>query len=534
MTESPDRGSIPDKGLIESLIQREARSRLLIEHLPFGVFVFNPRHQVVTIYKQPDDVEPIPGLVEGEPPVSSIWGLANLQKFSTALDDVLTTGKRTHFPFYLPSIENGTIRHFNIHFVRLEPQFVLVLFLDYTEHARVCAQRLADARRESSANKQESLSLLAASIAHDVNNIFSVVLNTAEAAWTDAADDETLLAIDTIRDAVRRGKSMMRELMTFAGETHGKLQRIDNPVTLIRESSRLVRGGVGPHIVLSYNLPESLPAIDADPTQFWKIFFNPIKNAAEAMKDHPGEIRVTARAFEMTPERAETFTTPYTPSSGAGVLFTISDNGPGIPAALLRRIFDPYTSTKSVTRGLGLAIVNSIVEAHGGGIRLASSEGFGTTFEIFLPASRQASPQPKPETPALPVNKTVDIAPQDKSVLIIEDEPKIVQTTTILLETLGYKAHAAATRYEAALQTRSYASSLQAILMDAHLGELETIRLLRAIRTTAPTIPVVIMSGSVEEQIAEMFAAQPYDAFLAKPFTFAELKDCLATLVRTA
>lgn len=78
------------------------------------------------------------------------------------------------------------------------------------------------------------------------------------------------------------------------------------------------------------------------------------------------------------------------------------------------------------------------------------------------------------------------------------------------------------------------AEALQAILMDAHLGELETIRLLRAIRTTAPTIPVVIMSGSVEEQIAEMFAAQPYDAFLAKPFTFAELKDCLATLVRTA
>ena len=528
MTESPD------KGLIESLIQREARARLLIEHLPFGVFVFNPRHQVVTIYKQPDDVEPIPGLVEGQSPVSSIWGLANLQKFSTELDEVLTTGTRTHFPLTFPSIGGDAIRHFNVHLISLEPQFVLALFLDDTERARLCAQRLANARREGRANKQESLFLLAASIAHDVNNIFSVVLNTAEATWTDAADDETLLAVDTIRDAVRRGTSMMRELMTFAGETHGKLQRIANPVTLIRESSRLVRGAVGPHIVLSYDLPESLPAIDADPTQFWKIFFNTIKNAAEAMRDHPGEIRILARVFEMTPEKAETFTTPYTPSHGGGVLFTISDNGPGIPAAILRRIFDPYTSTKSVNRGLGLAIVNSIVEAHGGGIRLISSEGFGTTFDIFMPASRQDSPRPTPETPPAPISKATDLPPQGKSILIIEDEPKIVKTTTILLESLGYKAHAAATRYEAALQTRSYASSLRAILMDAHLGELETIRLLRSIRTSAPTIPVIVMSGSVEEQIAEMFASQPYDAFLAKPFTFAELKDCLATLVRKA
>jgi len=393
-------------------------------------------------------------------------------------------------------------------------------------------------RRKLAANKQESLSILAAGIAHDVNNVLAVVLNTVESQWMDADDDQTLLAVNTIRDAVRRGTSMMRELMTFAGETRGKLQRIEDPNSIIRECHNLVRGIAAPNIVISYALTPGLPAVDANPDQCWKVIFNLVKNAAEAMKDHPGEIRISSQAFEMTPMEADSFTTPYTPRSGRGVLLTVSDNGPGIPQDFIRRIFDPYTSTKSLNRGLGLAIVNSIIEANGGGIRVRSSEGFGTAFDIFVPVSRQSAATATPianPTPTVDGTTPASSTPP-RMILIVDDDVNIVKTTSILLKTMHYIPLAAANRHEAMLQFRSHAQSLGCVLMDAHLGETDTLRLLRAFRMVSPSVPVVVHSGSSKENIAEMFSTQSYDDFLAKPFTFAELKDCVerVTRIRTA
>lgn len=516
------------------LVQSEARLRLILQSLPYGLCVFNPRHLLVTIFKQPENVPPVPGLIEGRPPDILAWGAANVLAFTGKLNDVFQNGRTERFQLHLSARREQPARHLEITLSKMETNFVLAVFRDVTEDARERAQDIAEAQRQSHVSKQESLFLLAAGIAHDVNNILGVVLSTAEAHWMDAEDEETIIAVDTIRDAVRRGTSMTRELMTFAGETHGNLKRIEDPTSLVRESSRLVRSALNPNIVLTYDLPAGLPAIDADPTQFWKVIFNLIKNAGEAMRDHPGEIDVSAYPFEMTAQEADTFTTPFTPRSGKGVLFSIADNGPGIPPGILRRIFDPYISSKSVNRGLGLAIVNSIIEAHGGGIRVQSQEGVGTVFEIFMPVSRQAAPQPAvPSTTAKPVASAPDISTKT-SVLIVDDEPNIVRTTSILLKMLKFTPYSASDRHEAILSMRSLAPSLRCILMDAHLGEIDTARLLRAFRLAVPQLPVVILSGSSEAKIAESFASQPYDAFLAKPFTFAELKDCLSTLVRKA
>ena len=519
---------------VDYLVQSEARLRLLLATLPQGLLVFDRLHLLVTTIKQPDGGPELPGLHEGKLPDEAVWGEENLRLFLLTIDDVFATGRKMRLNIRLPRQPNAPSRLFDVVFSRMEQRFVLAVVNDITEDEQKNAEREAAASRQSHANKQESLTLLAAGIAHDVNNILGVVLNTTETTWMDADDEKTLLAVDTIRDAVRRGTSMMRELMTFAGEARSNLARIEDPTSLIWESSRLAHGVVGPSIVLSFDLPTGLPAIDADPAQFWKVVFNLIKNAAEAMKDHPGEIHVSAEAFEMTPAEADTFTTPFTPRSGRGVLYSVIDNGPGIPQGFLRRIFDPYTSSKSVNRGLGLAIVSSIIEAHGGGIRVRSSEGFGTRFDIFVPVSRQPAPQPqKPAAAhAAPAPLTPAGLSNARSILIVDDEPSIVRTTSILLQTLKFAPHAAASRHDAMIQFRTHSSGLRCVLMDAHLGEIDTVRLLRAFRIANPSVPVVIVSGSSPEKIAEMFAAQPYDAFLAKPFTFAELKTCIDTLPR--
>lgn len=401
----------------------------------------------------------------------------------------------------------------------------------------------ADAlRRRYAANKQESLSLLAAGIAHDVNNVLGVILSTAESIGlivTDKLSDEESehmdTAIATIRDSVRRGTSMMRELMTFAGENRGKLQRIEDPTSIVRECANLLRGVVGPSIVVSFNLPKGLPAIDADPNQCWKVIFNLVKNAAEAMKDHPGEIQIAVEEFEMTPSEADTFNTAYTPRSGKGVLFSVSDNGPGIPKSFQRRIFDPYTSSKSINRGLGLAIVSSIIEAHGGGIRVSSEEGLGSIFEFFMPVSRHVAPSlptadDAPQTQKSPTDTNLPRPASHRSILIVEDDPSIVRTTSILLQAMKFTVLSAANRHDAMLQFRLHSRSLGCVLMDAHIGDTDTPRLLRTFRLTDSSVPIVVISGSSQDKIKEMFSSQPYNDFLAKPFTFAELKSCVTGL----
>ena len=208
------------------------------------------------------------------------------------------------------------------------------------------------------------------------------------------------------------------------------------------------------------------------------------------------------------------------------MLITFSDNGPGIPKDMIRRIFDPYVSSKSTGRGFGLATVASIVDAHHGGVRVESQLGRGTTFGIFLPVSKIAVVRalPKREDAPKPV---AEAAPKVREVLLVDDDPAILKTTSIILKALKYTVYTAGGQTEAAELFRRHAKSLSCVVMDAHLEASDSVRLLALFRATAPAVPVVVSSGSAPEVAQGMFASQPYDAFLAKPYTLADLRGVL-------
>jgi CheY-like chemotaxis protein len=190
----------------------------------------------------------------------------------------------------------------------------------------------------------------------------------------------------------------------------------------------------------------------------------------------------------------------------------------------VKRIFDPYSSSKGAGHGLGLAIVYATIDAHGGGIRVLSALERGTTFEIFLPAASTLAPQEHP--------KADDSGSAAGDILLVDDDDNILRTTSILLRTMKATVHIAKDRHSALLQFRALAPRLKAVILDAHIGPLSTVRLLRIYRLVAPNVPVVVTSGSSPEAIAELFTEQPYNAFLAKPYTLAELKSALASAMR--
>lgn len=504
-----------------AIAQVESRQKALINGLPDGLMVFDRSHRLVTVIKQPDDVPPVPGFAEELPIDVTVFGRDGVDEFGAAVDAAFATDKTQ-----MLHLEGGVrphTRYFDLRFSLMDRLFVLVIVRDITETVMDRNRRRAAETRLQHVQRQESLTLLAGSIAHDVNNILAAVLNTVELTFLGEDDPDVLEALDTIRDAVRRGSAMTRELMTFAGETKYTFRRSD-PAQLVRDAQRLFQGVISANVQVKYDLPADLPAVDADPDQIWKVFFNLVKNAGEAM-DGVGEVKISARRYEMTDEIAVFFLSKSL-TIGPGVLITFSDNGPGIPKDMIRRIFDPYVSSKSTGRGFGLATVTSILAAHHGGIRVESQVGRGTTFGIFLPVSKIAVVRALPKREDAPV-PVAAAAPQVREVLLVDDDPAILKTTSIILRAQKYTVYTAGEQSEAAELFRRHSRSLSCVVMDAHLDASDSVRLLAMFRATDPSVPVVVSSGSAPEVAQAMFASQPYDAFLAKPYTLADLKSVL-------
>ena len=497
------------------IAQVEARHRALIDGLPDALAVFDRRGRLVAVNKQPEGTPPLPGMVRGEPPSAEVFGEEGAEAIAKAIATVFDT----------PSVQAVRLesrddepRNFEVRVTRMDEVFALAIVRDVTREAAEHKLRLSAEARALDASKRESLTLLAAGIAHDVNNVLSVILSTVESA---AADSGSGLDIVAIRDAVMRGSRMTKELMAFAGDNKVSLLRA-SPEFFVKDIQALASHVVGGNVAISYTLAEGLPDVDADPNQFWKVFFNIIKNATEALGERPGHIAISTEAFDMTEEAATLFTSESPIPPGPGVVFKIADDGPGIPADLLPKLFDPYVSSKTLGRGLGLATVRTIVEAHGGGIKVESVIDHGTTFTIFLPQTKLPNDS---KGIASAHEKTPGSLPSE--VLVVDDDEAILKTLSILLKSLGVSAHVARDRVSALAVMRRYTSRIGAVLMDAHIGGVDVVRLFKAFRLASPDIPVVIVSGSPEDEIGKMFSDQSYNGFLGKPFTVMELKKTL-------
>lgn len=504
-----------------AIAQVENRQKALIRGLPDGLMIFDRNHRLVTIIKQPDGVPEIPGMTEGSPLDSDVFGQDGLISIGAALDKVFS--ESTVENIILESGTSASRRTFDVRLSLTDRHFVLAIVRDISARVAEHNRRVAAETRLAHTRKQESLTLLAGSIAHDVNNVLAAVLNTAEITWMDATDPDVISAVDTIREAVRRGSQMTRELMTFAGETKVSFKTCD-PSDLVRQTQKLSTGIIPEGTTITYNLAENLPHVDADPDQLWKVFFNLVKNAAEAMNGL-GEIKVSTSSYQMTEELAVNFMSSKTIQPGLGVLFQIDDTGPGIRPEMLRRMFDPYVSTKSTGRGFGLSTVASIVEAHNGGIQVVSQIGHGTSFRIYLPSSKeQIIPRHLPDA-----SSTFRAALREtcSEILLVDDDPAILKTTSILLRVLKFTVYSSTSHHEALDIFRKHSHCLRCVIMDAHLNESDSVHLLSVFRSINPEVPVVVSSGSARETVDTIFKSQPFNKFLPKPYTVSDIQNVI-------
>lgn len=298
----------------------------------------------------------------------------------------------------------------------------------------------------------------------------------------------------------------------------------------------LLRTALSKQATLVWELANDLPAINADPTQIRQIVMNLITNASDAVGEEGGSIRLRTGVVRPLELEGQGFTGP-TPEDGAVerrdepfVFLEISDNGYGMTPDTLTRIFDPFFSTKFAGRGLGLAAVMGIVRSHRGMIRIRTERGIGTAFRVLFP--------PVPGTAVLPEKPSADRSDWRGSgtILVVEDEEGVREVAERMLQEIGFETIAAWDGREALDIMERVGDTVTAVLLDLsmpRMGGAETLRQLRAMR---PALPVVMMSGYTEEDVAPQFGntGPGATAFLQKPFMAEDLISILRRFAEVA
>lgn len=391
---------------------------------------------------------------------------------------------------------------------------VAAISVDVTERLQAEAERAALQSHLMEIQRLESLGVLAGGVAHDINNYLVPILGCATLLppefKTHAA---TLRLFSQMETSARHIRDLVQQMLAYAGKgrlaTHGIL--LD---TLAAELLPLLASNISKSCKLLLRSAPDLPSVDGDPAQMRQIVMNLILNASEAMGDRPGEIRITLRAAAQA-ESGDT-------AAGAhGVIVEIADDGPGIPVEIRSRIFDPFFSTKTNGRGLGLAAVQGIVRSHHGTIRLQCPPGKGTTFTLYFPSGKL----PVQHTQAS--ERVPPLSTQDRCILVVDDEAGVRATVEMMLQHLGYRTLMAARGEEALRRLATQECVIACVLLDLTMPGLSGVDLIRKIRTQYPALPIVVMSGYNAHESLPPDVQSGLGGFLTKPFSLGELRQVL-------
>ncbi len=359
--------------------------------------------------------------------------------------------------------------------------------------AKQLEQRLAQAQR------LEALGTLAGGIAHDFNNILAAVVGHAELALMESGlQGRTRTHLDRILEASLRAGDVVRQILAFS--RHSTAERRPVRVTaVVREALALLRASIPSTVEIRTRPDEDCGTVYADPTEIHQVLMNLCTNAQYALRDTGGVLEVTLDCPD-----------GLAPDLGPVVRLTVRDTGPGIAEDVLQRVFEPYFTTKPVGEGsgLGLAVVHGIVTELGGRISVTSRPGQGTAFEVLLP--RTAGPEGR-DRGREPVGGT-------ERILLVDDEPQVLEVERSLLESLGYRV-TAVDRCTAALELfRAAPDGFDLVLTDQTVPEMTGLELAREVLKIRPGQPVLLCTGHSDRVDEERVRAAGIRALLMKPF----------------
>jgi len=360
------------------------------------------------------------------------------------------------------------------------------------------------------AQRLESLGMLAAGIAHDLNNVLTPILMAGPMLRIRATDPLDLRLLETLEHSAERGASLVRQILAFAHGTTGE-PRLLQIKHLVRDIIVLIEESFPKSIQLEQSIPNDLWPVTANPTQLHQVLLNLCVNARDAMPNG-GTLRLA-----MSNRRLDAAQAASIPGARPGpfMVIEVHDNGSGIPPEVFARIWEPFFTTKGEGKGtgLGLSTVRGIVENHQGFIVLQTTVGAGTTFEVYLPAA-ESDVADSHETRA-------PFAPRGDGelLLLVDDEAANREVAQATLARQGYRVLAAASGAEAVSMFIPRAEEIQLLITDMHMPTIDGAALSHILQRFRPGLKILALSGLSRSPAAETEKPEEFASdFLAKPF----------------
>jgi PAS domain S-box-containing protein len=370
------------------------------------------------------------------------------------------------------------------------------------------------------AQKMESVGRLAGGVAHDFNNMLSVILGNVELAMNVlSSDDPVLKRLKVVSDAAKRSAALTQQLLAFARRQPVSPKVLDLNQT-VEEMLKMVRHLIGEDIELVWQPACNLPSVNMDPSQLDQLLVNLCVNARDAISG-TGTIVVDTQNAVI----ARTISTAYSKiPPGKYVVLTVRDNGCGMGKETLSHLFEPFFTTKGQGKGtgLGLATVYGIVTQNNGFIDVISELGKQTIFMIYLPSFTTPSDESDDS------GEQVDLCHGNETILLVEDEPMLIDLTKDMLVQLGYTVLTAISPIEAIRLNKEYLEQIDLLITDVIMPEMNGRDLARAVTSCCPEVKVLFISGYTADVIAHHGVLDKNVHFLQKPIT----SEALAGKVR--
>ena len=367
--------------------------------------------------------------------------------------------------------------------------------------------------------------MLAGGIAHDFNNILTVILGHCHLA-RDAFDSEqeykqSFIQVET---AANRAADLCRQMLTYAGKSSLVQTRLSLWL-LVDEVVKMLQSTINKNVTIELDLKRDVPVIKGDNSQIQQILMNLIINAAEAIEDKAGTIRVVLTKIDVGQDHVETDTFGTLLQGGRYACLEVTDTGCGMDEEIRKRIFEPFYTTKFAGRGLGMSAIRGIVQSHDGALQLYSTPGVGTTFKIYFPA-------PETVDDVVPHQSGGDLSGKGNgTILLVDDEQTLRDTGSALLKAMGFTVITAQHGREALELYGERGSRIDLVLLDLIMPIMGGIEAYRELRSMAPSLPIIICSGYSVESVSDVIEDDRHAGFMHKPYMPEQLRDVMMKMM---
>jgi len=374
----------------------------------------------------------------------------------------------------------------------------------------ITAQKRMIAQLQQS-QKMEAIGTLAGGIAHNFNNLLMTIQgNTSLMLMKTPPDHPHYKKLKTIEEHIQYGSDLSRQLLGFARGGHQQ-SKILNLNTIIRMSAKIF-ASTKKEITVHTSLASDLMKVEADPGQIEQTLFNLLVNSGHAMPEG-GDVYIQTENIDLEPYQLA----PYQHQKGKFVKLSVTDTGIGMDEKTKEKIFDPFFTTKGHGQGtgLGLASVYNIIKNHGGYIHVYSEPGKGTTFNIYLPVSEQASEK---------TEKTMEqLLKGTETILIVDDEAMITNIAEIMLTEMGYTVLTANDGAAGLNLFETHNGPIHLVVLDMIMPKMSGSGVFDQLKIKNPNVRVLLSSGySINGQASELID-KGCSGFIQKPFNMMEL-----------